>query len=172
MKKAKTGLRRVLAYFVGLAVVLTTLWLGLSGLYKPLMLTLGAISILLSLLLAARFRTLDAESAPYFRLIPIFSYWIWLMVEIVKANWAVIKACLRSDLDIDPALVKIKTSCQSDLAKVTFANSITLTPGTVTVSVDGDKMLVHALYEDSAQPEAFIDMDRRSRVAIDGGGRS
>lgn len=149
-------------------MALTTLWLGLSGLYKPLMLTLGVISILLSLLLAARFRTLDAESAPYLRLLPIFSYWLWLMVEIVKANWAVIKACTRAELDIDPALIKIKTSCQSDLAKVTFANSITLTPGTVTINVDGDKLLVHALYEDAAQPEAFVDMDRRSRLAIDG----
>lgn len=152
-------------------MVLTTLWLGLSGLYKPLILTLGAISIILSLLLAARFRTLDAESAPYFRLPSIFSYWLWLMVEIVKANWSVIKACLRADLDIDPALIKIKTSCQSDLAKVTFANSITLTPGTVTISVDGDKMLVHALYEDNAQPEAFVEMDKRSRNAIDGSAR-
>ena len=50
------------------------------------------------------------------------------MVEIAKSNWAVVKACLKADLDIAPALVKVKTACESDLAKVTFANSITLTP--------------------------------------------
>jgi multicomponent Na+:H+ antiporter subunit E len=48
------------------------------------------------------------------------------------------------------------------MAKTLFANSITLTPGTVTVEVDGDRMLVHALYEDNAQPEAFREMDRLS----------
>jgi multicomponent Na+:H+ antiporter subunit E len=79
----------------------------------------------------------------------------------------VIKACLRADLDINPALVKVKTTCKTDLAKVTFANSITLTPGTVTVEIDGDKLLVHGLYEANTVPEAFEEMDRRCARAAD-----
>ena len=160
-----------MGYFLGLIVVLIALWTGLSGYYtlnKPLIATLGGISILLSGILAYRFDILDRESSPYARLPQLMAYWVWVVVEIFKANWVVIKACLRSNLDINPALVKVKTGCESDLARTVFANSITLTPGTVSVEVEGDKILVHALYEDSAGPGAFDEMDRRSREACDG----
>ncbi len=160
-----------MGYFLGLIVVLTALWTGLSGDYtltKPLIASLGAISIILSAILAYRFDILDREGSPYARIVQLIAYWAWLLVEIFKANWVVIKACLRSTLDINPALVKVKTGCESDLARTVFANSITLTPGTVSVEVEGNKILVHALYEDSAGPGAFNDMDRRSREACDG----
>ncbi len=153
--------------FFGLIVVLSGLWLGLSGHYQPLIMWLGGLSVLLSAFLAVRLETLDRESAPFFGLPGILTYWVWLMIEIVKANWIVIKACLRAELDINPALVKVKTSCESDLARTTFANSITLTPGTVSVTLEGDKILVHALYEEEAQPEVFAEMDRRSKRAVD-----
>ncbi|GAB5457225.1 MAG: Na+/H+ antiporter subunit E [Henriciella sp.] len=155
-------------YFLGLIVVLGSLWLGLSGHYTPLILTLGGISVVLSALLAYRFDILDREASPYGRLLALMVYWVWLVVEIFKANWLVIKACLRSELDINPALVKVKTGCETDLARTVFANSITLTPGTVSVVIEGNKILVHALYEEHAQPEAFTEMDRRSRLASDG----
>lgn len=153
--------------FFGLIVVLSGLWLGLSGHYQPLIMWLGGLSVLLSAFLAVRLETLDRESAPFFGLPRILTYWVWLMIEILKANWIVIKACLRAELDINPALVKVKTSCESDLARTTFANSITLTPGTVSVTLEGDKILVHALYEEEAQPEVFAEMDRRSKRAVD-----
>ena len=143
-------------------MALTAVWIGLSGVFKPLLLWLGAASILLVLLLSVRFRITDRVGVPYFRLYAFVSYWGWLIVEIAKANWQVIRACLKTDLDISPALVKVKSTCKSEMAKTLFANSITLTPGTVTVEVDGDRMLVHALYEDNAQPEAFREMDRLS----------
>ncbi len=161
-----------MGYFLGLLAVLTALWLGLSGLYKTLILSLGAVSVLLSVILAYRFDILDKEGSPYARLPQLMSYWAWLLVEIFKANWVVIKACLRSNLDINPALVKVKTGCESDLARTVFANSITLTPGTVSVEIEGDKILVHALYEQEATPGAFDDMDRRSREACDGRAKS
>ena len=157
-----------MGYFLGLIVALSALWLGLSGHYVTLTLSLGGGSILLCIILAYRFDILDREGSPYGRLLPLMAYWVWLMVEIFKANWVVIKACLKSDLDINPALVKVKTGCESDLARTVFANSITLTPGTVSVAIDGDKILVHALYEEQAQPEAFTEMDRRSHHASDG----
>lgn len=161
-----------MGYFLGLLVALTLLWLGLSGLYKTLMLSLGAVSILLSVILAYRLDILDREGSPYARLPQLMIYWVWLVVEIFKANWVVIKACLRADLDINPALVKVKTKCETDLARTVFANSITLTPGTVSVEINGDKILVHALYEEEAGPGAFDEMDRRSKQAVDGGAAS
>lgn len=158
-----------MAYLIGLATLLSALWLALSGHYTPLLLCFGAVSVLLCVILATRLNLLDREAVPYFRLPVYLSYWAWLVVEIAKANIVVIRACLRADLDIHPALVKVATTCRTDLAKTVFANSITLTPGTVTLEVEGDWMLVHALYEDMAQPEDFIEMDRRSAAAVDGG---
>jgi len=157
------------AYLVGLVIALSAFWLGMSGLYKPLILSFGAVSLLITLVLTVRLTGIDRDSSPYFKTPGILMYFPWLMWEIIKSNYTVIRACLRADLDIAPALVKVKTTCRSDFAKVLFANSITLTPGTVTVEVEGDKLLVHALYEDGAQPEDFVEMDRRSKLAADGG---
>ena len=142
----------------------------MSGLAKPLILGLGATGIVITMILAVRLELITKESSPYLRLPVFFSYWVWLVGEIVKANVRVIQACLSADLDINPALVKVKTTCRSDLAKTIFANSITLTPGTVTLSVEGDKLLVHALYEQDAEPSAFEKMDELSARVTDGGG--
>ena len=161
-----------MGYYLGLIVALTALWLGLSGLYKTLILSLGVVSIILSVILAYRFDILDAESSPYGKIIQIGGYWVWLVGEIMKANWIVVKACLKSDLDINPSLVKVRTRCESDLARTVFANSITLTPGTVSIQIEQDKVLVHALYEEEAGPDAFAEMDRRSVAAVDGRARA
>ena len=120
------------------------------------------------MILAYRLDIIDREGAPYVRIVGFALYFPWLMVEIAKSNWAVVKACLKADLDIAPALVKVKTACESDLAKVTFANSITLTPGTVTVEVEETGFLVHALTEEFADQDAFRDIERRTIEAVEG----
>ncbi|MEM1150625.1 MAG: Na+/H+ antiporter subunit E [Pseudomonadota bacterium] len=158
-------------YFLGLLVAVIVFWYAMSGSNKPLLLGLGAASIAVTMFLSVRLDIVNRESSPYGRLVHFGLYWIWLFIEILKANWRVVQACLKADMDINPALVKVKTTCMSDLAKTTFANSITLTPGTVTLSVDGDKLLVHALYEEDAEPGAFDEMDRRSALAVDGAKR-
>lgn len=160
-----------MGYFIGLLIVITALWLALSGLYKPLMLSLMVVSLVLTMILAVRLKVIDREGVPYGRMPQLMIYWVWLVAEIFKANWSVIKAVLSADLKINPALVKVKTQCQSDLAKTVFANSITLTPGTVTIAIEGGSMLVHALDEDEAGPAAFDEMDRRSKEATDGKGK-
>ena len=157
-----------MAYLLGLVVALVGFWLAMSGYFKPLLLSFGTASIAISVVLASRLGLIDREGVPYVRILGFIAYFPWLMWEVAKANWVVVQACLKAELDISPALVKVKTQCSSDLAKVTFANSITLTPGTVTISVDGDKLLVHGLYEHASQPEDFAEMDRRSAIAADG----
>jgi len=155
------------AYFIGILLAIAAFWVGNSGHYKPLMLGFGAASIVITLFVSARLKIIDREGSPYVRLFGWLAYYPWLGWEVIKSNWTVIKACLRADLDISPALVKIRTSCKSDLAKVTFANSITMTPGTVTVEIEGDKLLVHGLYEAGTAPEGFEEMDRRCARAAD-----
>jgi len=155
------------AYLLGIILAIVAFWIGNSGHYTPLMLGFLAVSVLITVLACWRLKIIDREGAPYVRLVGLVAYWPWLVWEVVKANWVVIKACLRADHDISPALVKVKTVCKSDLAKVTFANSITLTPGTITVDIEGDKLLVHGLYEGNTVPEAFEEMDRRCARAAD-----
>lgn len=157
-----------MGYFLGLLIVITGLWLGLSGLYKTLILSFMVVSIILTMILAVRLKVIDREGVPYGRLLHLLVYWVWLVIEIFKANWQVIKAILSVDTTINPALVKLKTQRESDLAKTVFANSITLTPGTVTVAVESGSMLVHALNEENAGPGAFDEMDKRSKLATDG----
>lgn len=157
-----------MGYAISLILALIGFWLGLSGHYTPLLLSLGGASILIAVILSKQLGILDREGVPYFAAFGIALYLPWLMYEIFKANIAVIRACLRADLDINPALVKVKTKCHTDLAKTLFANSITLTPGTVTIEVEPNRLLVHALYEDAAGPTAFTEMDERSSRAVDG----
>lgn len=159
-----------MGYFIGLLIALITFWWSMSGLAKPLIFALGTASVIVTMFTALRLDLVSRESAPYLRLPVFFTYWIWLVGEIAKANVRVIKSCVAADLDINPALVKVKTTCRSDLAKTIFANSITLTPGTVTLAVEGDKLLVHALHEEDAEPSAFEEMDRYSARATDGAG--
>ena len=85
------------------------------------------------------------------RLIPdIFIYFIVLIVEIVKANAAISRLVLAPQIEVEPCLVKFRTRLKTEAARVAFANSITLTPGTITVSLEGDKLLVHALNREIA----------------------
>ena len=110
-----------MGYLLGLFVALVAFWLAMSGLMKPLMLSLGAVSVAITLFLAMRLDVVDRESAPYLRWPVLLLTGSWLMGEIVKANWRVIRACLKVPIStINPALVKIKTRCKSDLAKTTF----------------------------------------------------
>ena len=72
-------------------------------------------------------------------------YWCWLLVEIVKANFDVARRVLDPRLPIDPRLFETKMSQTSDLGRVIYANSITLTPGTISLDIGNDTILVHAL---------------------------
>ena len=72
---------------------------------------------------------------------------------------------------IDPMVVPVRTKARTDLGKALFANSITLTPGTVTLDVDGHTLKVHALVRENATPASFEPMDRRAAAAADGAKR-
>lgn len=144
-----------------IAIVLAALWFTLSGRTEPMMLALGGVSIAVVLVLAGRMGILDAETSGFRRPASILWYWAWLGAEVLKANLAVARAILKIDLELAPQLVKVRASQQTDYGRAIFANSITLTPGTVTVDVDGSELTVHALLASMADPAGFEDMDRR-----------
>jgi multicomponent Na+:H+ antiporter subunit E len=145
-----------------LAVVMSGLWLLLSGHgTDPLLLGLGAASVVLTLVLSLRMGVVDREGHPVHLAVRGLLYWPWLIKEIVLANIDVAKAILGLTDDVRPSVFTIKASQTSDLGKAIYANSITLTPGTVTIALDGDEMTIHALTPGAAEGLATGEMDRR-----------
>ena len=88
-------------------------------------------------------------------------YLPWLTLEIIKANIDVAKRVLSPSLPIDPAMLPIKGSQKTDLGKVIYGNSITLTPGTVTVDIDGDTFLIHSIARELIDDSDTNEMNRR-----------
>ncbi len=153
-------------YGLILALAMAAFWLAMSGFFTPMLLTLGVISIVLMLILCARMGILDGETAPYLYMPLSLSYFVWLGKEIYKANIAVVKAVLNPDMEISPTMVRVPTGRKTDIGATMFANSITLTPGTVTVEINQDDILVHALLSDMAVAEDFAEMGERSGFAV------
>jgi multicomponent Na+:H+ antiporter subunit E len=91
----------------------------------------------------------------------LIQYWIWLAKEIGKANIDVAKIVLSPKMEISPRMVRVKATQKTDVGITTFANSITLTPGTVSVDIDNDEILVHAITDEMAQGLLESDMDAR-----------
>lgn len=154
-------------YLPGLLIALALLWFGLSGETSPFFIGLAVIAVVLTLLLSARLKVIDRNASPYHRAPQLLLYMGWLVVEIVKANVAVIVRVLGPRHAIDPAVVRLRTRARTDLGKALFANSITLTPGTVTVDVEGQVLKVHALVRENAGEDSFTTMDRGSSRAAD-----
>ncbi len=156
-----------MAYAAGLAVVLTLMWWVLSGQTDPLFLMLGAGSVIFTVALVRRMDLIDWEIVPYQGLHRNIPYWLWLAREIVRANIAVLKLVLRPKLDIEPRVVRAPSTQRSSLALATFANSITLTPGTVAVDVGASTILVHELDASLSSEDGLVEMGRRAAIAFD-----
>lgn len=90
-----------------------------------------------------------------------FLYYPWLALEIIKSNLAVALAILRGSDALQPQVFKLKATQLSDVGRVTYANSITLTPGTVSIFVDGDEITVHALTPGAKKDLENGEMGRR-----------
>ena len=152
----------MLRFAIILLFALAATWWVLSGFTKPILLTLGAISIVLTVIITGRMKLLDRETAPYASIHTTLAYFVWLFGEVIKANLAVVRQILSPDLEVTPTLTKIPTAGKSDIARTMFANSITLTPGTVSadLSDEGHSLLVHVLHTDD--PDSVRD-DIKSR---------
>jgi multicomponent Na+:H+ antiporter subunit E len=144
-----------------LGVLLAAAWLLWSGLYKPLLLGLGAFSCLLVVYLVRRMDLVDRDVFPLHAGIGIVGYWGWLLKEIVKSNFDVARIVLSPRLPISPTLVELDAKPTTDAGRVLLGNSITLTPGTVTLDIYADRLLVHALTKEGAAALEEGEMNRR-----------
>lgn len=137
---------------ISLTIVLGIVWLGWSGHFERLTLALGAGSLAFVVLLSRRMNVIDGEGAPlHLRFGRIALYVFWLGGQIVKSNLDVARRILTPGRPpIAPRVIRVAAQQRSDVAQVVFANSITLTPGTVSIDVADGHVLVHALHPEAA----------------------
>jgi multicomponent Na+:H+ antiporter subunit E len=150
-------MKQALILFAHLMLV----WLFLSGHFDATLITYGVLSSAFVVWLMSHLKILDAEALPVHLGIRPFLYLPWLFKEIVLSNIAVAKVILDPKLPIHPRILRIRVSQESDVCQVIYANSITLTPGTVTLDARNGEFLVHALTDESAEGLLTGEMDRR-----------
>ncbi len=155
-------------------VFLILFWLALSGHYTILVLSLGAVSCLWVQLISKRMDIIDHENVPVhlapWRIVP---YWIWLIKEILLSTWAVARMILSPRSSIDPKVIRLPVDGMTEMEKTIYANSITLTPGTLTIEVDQSELEIHTLRGDMLEPLIRGDMAKRvSQVEIKSGNSS
>lgn len=148
---------------LSLAITIAIFWLALSGHYTPFLLAIGALSVLAVVLVARRMSIVDSEGHPVQLLPAAITYIPWLLFEILKSSWAVTKVILAPRLPISPTMTVVRASQRTNAGLATYANSITLTPGTITVGVKGDEFTVHALMSEGADDLEAGGMDSRVR---------
>jgi multicomponent Na+:H+ antiporter subunit E len=144
-----------------LVATLFAFWLLLSGIYTPFLVLTGLASSVAVAALAWRMEVADREGHPIHLTLGAIAYWPWLVKEIVKSGWQVARIILSPGLPISPTLARFKPSQTTVVGLVTHANSITLTPGTLTVDAGRREFLVHALTRVGAAGLAGSEMDRR-----------
>ncbi len=148
-------------------VLLFVSWLVLSGKFDPLLIWLGAIS---SFFVAYYFYDLlfPAFERHYMGVFLKFSWYVpWLILEIIKANFHLLYLVFHPKMKelIDPQIITFKTNLKSDIAIATLANSITLTPGTITVTANRDGIFrVHAIDRESADALPGIMLEKVANI--------
>ncbi len=154
-------------YFVVTTFILMLLWVAFSGLLDAFHLTLGFISCTFVSFLSSRILFPKGQpgiSVFLTRLFGLILYSFWLIKEILLANihvfyLAMIPGGMRH---MDPELVKIRVGLKSDIARYVLANSITLTPGTVSVKMEEEELLVHSI---SRKTTEGLEGDMEKRIA-------
>lgn len=150
-----------MVHALSLAAAMAAMWLLLSGHYEPLLLGFGVVSCVVVVAISLRMDVVDREGHPVHLGRGALTYIPWLLIEIAKSNIDVARRILDPRLPISPTRLKVKASQTSELGQVVYANSITLTPGTVSMVVQDGYIDVHALTADGARSLAAGDMDRR-----------
>lgn len=138
-------------------------WLALSGHYTPFLIGIGVISTLLVVFADWKMGILDREGHPIQLLPGAVTYWPWLFWEILKSAWSVTKVILNPALPISPTMTVVRASQKTAAGIATYANSITLTPGTITTAVRGNDLIIHALVAGGADDLEGGGMDARVR---------
>ncbi|MBP9905116.1 MAG: Na+/H+ antiporter subunit E [Rhodoferax sp.] len=146
----------------GFLLCLISFWLLLSGMFTPFLVTAGVGSAIAVMLFSRRMDEFDRDnSALQLSWLSLFTYMPWLIKEIVRSGLDVSWRVLHPALPIAPAMLEFSPAQSTDMGLVIHANSITLTPGTITVVAQRGRFLVHALNAQPGDTLADTEMDRR-----------
>jgi multicomponent Na+:H+ antiporter subunit E len=155
--------------FVSLMAFYVVLSGQVVGPGAPKLMIMGAVTCAAITLLARRLGILDDEGLPFRYWLRTAAYMPWLMWQVLLANIDVLKRVWKpGKLDIDPQMIRVPHELRTAYGVATYMNSITLTPGTVTVDVGEDELLVHALTTEAAEDLQSGEMHRRVKH-VEGG---
>lgn len=170
MLKDETIVGSPFKHLIVLTVVLFAFWILLSGKLELKFLTYGVLTAIVSAWICVPLLLLPNAKGTkkYFIFdVPLAKYalyWLWLLNEVIKANLDVVKATVKAEMVINPRVIRFRIKMDNPMAHTTLANSITLTPGTVTLNVTSDGLYeIHALTDGAA--EGLLDGGMQKRVA-------
>ncbi len=170
MLKDETIVGSPVKHLVVLTCVLFFFWILLSGKFDLKFLTYGVLTAVISAWICVPLLLLPNAKGTkkYFifdvPLVKYAVYWLWLLNEVVKANIDVVKATVKSEMVINPRVIRFRIKMDNPMAHATLANSITLTPGTVTLNVTEDGLYeIHALTDGAA--EGLLEGGMQKRIA-------
>jgi len=138
-------------------------WLLWSGLYNPLLISLGVLSSLLVLFLSNRMGFFERRVFSLHLIARLVPFWGWLGVQLIRSNLDVARVVLDPRLPISPTVIRLKAQPQGPVGQAILGNSITLTPGTVTLDDHEGDLLVHCLTREGA--DALLEGEMNRRVA-------
>lgn len=151
-------------------------WLIFSGKLDAPHLGLGVVSAALVAFLTRDLPRIGTRFDARGRQVPVFTFSVhwprfalylgWLLGQVIVANVQIALLILHPRLPISPTVVRFPTRLPGELARATFGNSITLTPGTITLDVDGGDFVVHALTRAAAEQVLARTMERRVAWAL------
>ena len=158
MLNDKTIVGSPVKHLTVLAVVMFAFWFLLSGKVDFKFLLYGALTAIISAWICVPLLLLpNADGTKKYFIFDVnlgkyALYWLWLLKEVVNANIDVVKATVKSEMVINPRVIAFRIKYDNPMAHTTLANSITLTPGTVTLNVTEDGLYeIHALTDGAAE---------------------
>ncbi|MCY1007534.1 Na+/H+ antiporter subunit E [Nannocystis pusilla] len=154
---------------LSLVILLAGYWALLSGqFHNNFLIACGVVCIAFVVWMASRMGLVDDEGVPARYYVGLLLYVPYIVWQVILANWDVLKRIWAADMPIDPRLTRIPYSTRAGFVTVTYANSITLTPGTVTMQVTQTEMLIHSLTKEGEDSLFEGDMERHCK-RLEGG---
>jgi multicomponent Na+:H+ antiporter subunit E len=147
--------------YIRSALFVAVVWLLLSGHYTGLILSLGVLSVAIVIWFLWRMDRVDRELGVLPMRPRLLYYLLWLMWQVVLSNIDLVRRIWDPTLPIRPTWQRLDVKVTSALAKTLYANSITLTPGTLTTDVKEDHFMVHSLSADAIDELRQGEMERQ-----------
>jgi len=137
------------------------IWLIFSGIFTPLFIGLGVFSAALSVVIARRMDAVDHAYSRFYMVSRVPFYLVWLTKAIIESSFDTLKRIWQIEPDLSPITAWVPQTQKEDLGRAVYANSITLTPGTASIFVIKDAILVHSLTEVGLAGLLKGEMDRK-----------